>query len=164
MEPENPRHLSLFADVALKLGAPDVGKRTLESVITENNRPHLDLTLVYFDLGRIWHDLGDKDRELSYYEKSVEAEAPAGCKFPATRKQKAIAHYFAHVCLTSMQFTWEFYMKQRGAGEDDIARAREKHSTDAQRADSHIKKARELAPEINWDDGPQVTKLIQSEK
>jgi hypothetical protein len=163
-EPQNPRHLSLLTDVAMRLDALEAGKITLESVIKENDHLSLDLTLVYTDLGRIYHDLRDPDREVWCYEKGAEAKAPPDCKFPATRRQKAIAHYFAHICLTNMSNTWEFYMKQRGARADEIARAREKHLTDKQRADSHIKKAREFVPEVNWDDYPQVRKLVISEK
>jgi len=61
-----------------------------------------------------------------------------------------------------MAFTWEFHMKKRGAGADEIARAREEHSTDEQRADSHAKKAKELVPDVDWDDQAQINEFMQS--
>ena len=163
-EPQNPQHLSVLTDAAMELGTLEAVKNTLETAIKEKDHFSLDLTLVYTDLGRIYHDLMDPDKELWCYEKGAEAKAPPNCKYPATHRQKAIAHYFAHLCLTNISNTWEFYMKQRGAGADEIARARENHRTDKQRADSHIRKARELVPEVNWDDTPQVRKLIISER
>jgi hypothetical protein len=162
-EPQNPRHLSLLADVALRLDALEAGKKTLESVIDGNDHLSLDLTLVYTDLGRIYHQLGtDPKRELWCYEMAAAAKAPQGCKFPATRQQKAKAHCFAFTRITAMSFTWEFYMKKRGAGADEIARAREEHSTDEQRADAHKKRAKEFVPEVDWDDQAQITKFMQS--
>jgi hypothetical protein len=162
-EPHNPRFLSLFTSVALKLDALEAGKKTLESVIEGNNHLLLDLTLVYTDLGRIYHMLpNDQERELWCYEMATAAKAPSGCKVPATRQQKAKAHCFAFTRITAMSFTWEFYMKKRGAAADEIARAREEHSTDEQRADSHKKRAKELVPEVDWDDQAQITKFMQS--
>jgi hypothetical protein len=61
-----------------------------------------------------------------------------------------------------MAFTWEFYMKQHGAAADEIARAREEHRTDEQRADAHAKKAKELVPDVDWDDQAQINKFMQS--
>jgi hypothetical protein len=104
----------------------------------------------------------DLKRELWCYEMAAAAKAPQGCKFPATRQQKAKAHCFAFTRITAMSFTWEFYMKKRGAGADEIARAREEHSTDEQRADAHKKRAKELVPEVDWDDQAQITKFMQS--
>lgn len=162
-EPQNPRHLSLLTDVALKLDVLEAGKKTLESVIKENDRLSLDLTLPYTDLGRIYHQLRtDPNRELWCYEMAAAAKAPQGCKFPATRQQKAKAHCFAFTHITASSFTWEYYMKKNGAKADEIARAREEHSTDEQRADSHKKRAKELVPEVDWNDQAQITRFMQS--
>ncbi|MGO8836342.1 MAG: protein kinase domain-containing protein [Limisphaerales bacterium] len=125
-EPENPRHLSFLTDVALRLGAGEVGKTILETVIEQNEHMPLDLTGVYTDLGRIWHDLRtDRKRELWCYEMAVSAKSPPNCKFPATRQQKAKAHCFAFSLLRAWSYTWEFEMKKNRAGGDEIARARE---------------------------------------
>ena len=163
-EPDNPRHLSFLTDIALRLGALEVGKKTLESVIESDDNLSLDLTLVYESLGRIYHQLRtDRKRELWCYEMAVGAMSPPNCKFPATRQQKAIAHRFAFSLLRAWSYTWEFEMKKRGAGAEDIARAREEHRTDEQRATTHMQKAKELVPEVNWDDPDYVHKLMQSE-
>ena len=162
-EPLDPRNLSIFTSVSLKLDAAEAAKTTLESFIKENDRLFLDLTVVYTDLGRIYHVLPiDPMRELWCYEMATAAKAPQGCKVPATRKQKAKAHCFAFTKLRAMAFTWEFHMKKRGAGADEIARAREEHSTDEQRADSHAKKAKELVPDVDWDDQAQINEFMQS--
>lgn len=144
-EPDNPRHLSFLTDVALHLGAAEVGKTTLETVIEQNEHLTLDLTVVYTDLGRIWHDLRkDPKRELWCYEMAADAKTPPHCKFPATRQQKAKAHHFAH------------YVAMRLANYNP----KDSHW---KIADSHIKKRRELVPEVNWDDRTQVHKFMQSE-
>lgn len=163
-EPDNPRHLSLLANSALRLGALVAGKQTLESIIEGKDHFSLDLTLVYTDLGRIHHQIGgNRKRELWCYEMATEAKSSPNCKFPATRQQKAKAHCFAFSLLRSWTYTWEFEMKQKGAGADEIARAREEHSTDEQRTTSHVQKAKALVPEVNWDDPAQVAKFMQSE-
>jgi hypothetical protein len=144
-EPQNPRHLSLLTDVALRLGAVEAGKKTLESVIEENDHLHLDLTLVYTDLGRVHHDLrGDQNRELWCYEMATEAKAPPGCKFPATRQQKARAHHFAQ-CLARLLSNF--------------------HTEDPhwEIAESHMKRTKELVPELNWDDSAQVIKFMRAD-
>jgi hypothetical protein len=62
---------------------------------------------------------------------------PPNCRFPATRQQKAKAHKFA-----------SFYCFAR---------------RDLERASSHDKKAKELVPEVNWDDPDQEMKFMVSE-
>jgi len=144
-EPQNPRHLSFLTDVALQLGALEAGKKTLESVIEGNDHEQLDLTLVYTDLGRIYHQLGsDARRELWCYEMAAEAKPPPNCIFPATRKQKAMAHHFAR------------YVAIRLASHNP----KDSHW---KVADSHEIRRKELVPEVNWDDRTQVDKFMESE-
>jgi len=147
-EPQNPRHLSLLTDVALRLGAPDAGKKTLESVIQENGQLCLDLTVVYTNLGRICHqvtrDVKLSMHELWCYEMAIQAQPPPGCKFPATRQQKAKAHHFAHFVARRIA---NFNPEDSHWGI----------------AEAHIKKAKELVPEVNWDDQAQVLKFMQTE-
>jgi hypothetical protein len=135
-EPQNPRHLSLLTDVALKLQALEAGKKTLESVIDENEHLALDLTLVYIDLGRLHHG-GDPKRELWCYEMATEAKAPPGCKFPATRQQKAKAHQFARFVAVRLQ--------------------------DWNSAELHAKRVKELVPEVDWEDQRQINKFMLAE-
>jgi hypothetical protein len=142
-EPENPQHLSLLAHVAIGLGALQEGKQALESALEAKHSVAIDLTLPYLQLGRVHHQLGeDPKRELWCFETAAEAKTPPGCKFPATRQQKAMAHYYAHfVALRIAQ-----------SNPDDP------HSAIAQ---SHITRARRLLPELNWDDPSHVSKLIE---
>jgi tetratricopeptide (TPR) repeat protein len=135
-EPQNPRHLSLLTDVALKLDAVEAAIKTLESVIEANDHFSLDLTSIYTDLGRLYHG-GDQKRELWCYEMAASAKSPPGCKFPATRQQKAKAHQFASFVYVRL--------------------------TDWGRADSHAKKAQELVPEVNWEDQNQINKFMLAE-
>ena len=114
-------------------------------MIEENDHLHLDLTLVYTDLGRINHDLRtDQERELWCYEMATEAKAPPGCIFPATREQKARAHCFAQYLARLLS---NFHTEDRHW----------------EIAESHMKMTRELVPELNRDDLAQVTKFMRAE-
>jgi hypothetical protein len=162
-EPLDPRNLSLFTSVALKLDAAEAAKKTLESLIEENDRLFLDLTVVYTDLGRIYHVLPiDPKRELWCYEMATAAMAPQGCKVPATRKQKAKAHCFAFTKLRAISLTWEFRMEKREPTADEIERVHEERRTNFQRAELHEKKAKELVPEVDWDDQTQINEFMKS--
>jgi hypothetical protein len=144
-EPENPWHLSFLTDIALQLGGLEAGKKTLESVIEGNDYLSLDLTVVYTDLGRIYHQLGtDPRRELWCYEMAAEAKAPLGCKFPATSQEKAIAHHFAYFVAIRL-----------------ASHSHNRKDSHWKVAEWHTRRRRELVPEVNWDDSSQTGKFIQ---
>ena len=74
---------------------------------------------------------------------ATEAKPPLACKFPATRQQKARAHHFAH------------FVALRLAKYDPA-------DSHWNVAESHAKRARELVPEVDWDDEPQVRKFWEA--
>lgn len=115
-------------------------KETLKIIIEENQKtPFTDLTPVYFDLGRIYHQLRvDPNKELWAYHMATEAQAPLGNPFPATKYQKAKAHHFASMCA------------YRAQNQEHI--------------DWHTYKAKELAPELDWNDKEAVVKWIARNK
>ena len=137
-EPENPAHLTSFTNNALIFNELEFGKEMLKVVIekTQKHAFSLDLTTVYLDLGRIYHQLrANGDKELWCYHMATEAPPPAGCKFPASNAQKAKAHLFA---LSSAQV----------AGNQE-----------------HIKwheyKFKEMAPGIDADNPEEIIKFLQ---
>ena len=135
-EPQNPAHLTLLANAAMSLGALEAGKESLKIVIqTNEQKPFMDLTVVYMDLGRIYHR-SNSEKELWCYHKATEATPPANCKFPATQKDKAKAHNFAYMCA--------------------FRRRNEEHTK------YHDYKRRELAPDLDWDDTMQVVKWMEA--
>lgn len=136
-EPHNPAHLTLLANAAISLGALEVGKESLKIVIQANEeRPMIDLTSVYFDLGRIYHQLcGTCDKELWAFHMATQCQPPPKCKFPATPVLKAKAHYFAHSCASVLM--------------------NNEHAT------YHDQMARRLVPDLDWDDTMAVVQWIQ---
>lgn len=136
-EPQNPSHLSLLANAAMSLGALDAGKESLNAVIQANAKtPLLDLTLVYMDLGMIYHQLrNNPEKELWCYNKATESVAPPNCKFPASQNDKTKAHNYAYMCAYRIN------------NEDQTK--------------YHDHKRRELAPDLDFDDPVQVMKWLQ---
>lgn len=136
-EPLNPAHLTLLANAAISLGAFDAGKETLKIVIQANEeRSMIDLTSVYFDLGRIYHQLyGTCEKELWAFHMATQCQPPPKCRFPATPAFKAKAHYFAHSCASVLR--------------------NKDHAT------YHDQMARKLVPELDWDDTMTVVQWIQ---
>lgn len=134
-EPDNPQHLSLLTDAAITLGAPELAKLALEPVIEGSQHFTLDLTTLYADLGRVYHELGaDPQRELHCYQMAVDAKAPDRCRFPATPQQKAKAHELARSLCARL-------------GSSD-------------RANFHAKMARDLVPGVDWGNPEEVRNLL----
>lgn len=146
-DPHNQDYLTLLCSAAMDLNALEAGKRFLQIVIQANEKsPLIDLTLVYFDLGRIYHQLrNNPEKELWCYRMATEAAPPKNCKRPATKKDKAMAHHFAYMCAERLG-----YMSADGVGYEEHVKY-------------HDNKQRELAPELDWDDTEQVTKWMQAQ-
>lgn len=137
-EPQNPAHLTLLANAAVKLGALEAGKESLKIVIQANEEnPIIDLTTVYFDLGRIYHQLhGTCEKELWAFHTATQCEPPPKCKFPAKPTDKAKAHSFACSCAKVLR--------------------------NEEYANYHGEMARRLVPELDWDDTMAVIRWIQT--
>jgi len=136
--------LNALATSSIILGQAQLGKRLLEKIlefhveVTSANvkgAPALDLTQAYIDSGRLAHQIREsRDDEYRCYWAATEAVPPPGCKFPATKRQKAIAHEFAfRLCLTESH------------------KVSNEHINWAERAVWHDAKRREFAPECAWD-------------
>jgi tetratricopeptide (TPR) repeat protein len=95
--PADPAQLGLFTTASIRFRELDIGKKTLEAIIQANEQhPFVDLTLVYFYLGTIYHQLGsDPEKELWCYEMAVSAKPAPNCKYVASKRMKAKAHLFA---------------------------------------------------------------------
>jgi hypothetical protein len=144
-DPYNQDYLKLLCSAAMDLNAPESGKRFLQIVIQANEKsPLIDLTLVYFDLGRIYNQLhNNPEKEFWCYRMATEAAPPKNCKRPATKKEKAKAHHFAHMRASTV------------GGPAGIVGNEEQIKY-------HDCKRRELAPELDWDDREQVTQWMFS--
>lgn len=137
-EPQNPVYLTLIANASISLGELDAGVETLNIVIQSNEpKTFMDLTTVYMDLGRIHHQQrNNPEKEYWAYNMATLCKAPAKCKFCANSSDKAKAHYFAHLCASRINKNKE--------------------------ADFHDKMMRKLVPHLNWDDGIEVIRWIQT--
>ncbi len=137
-EPDNSVCLRLLCTAAKKFGALEKAKDYFYKVIQANEvTPIVDLTVVYYDLGGIYHKLsGTTEKEFWCFRMATEAVPPKNCKFPATKKEKAKAHHFAFTCMRAGHF-----------GTEEEARY-------------HDRKRRELAPEIDFDDFKQWVKWL----
>lgn len=95
--PANPTQLRLFTTASIRFHELEFGKKTLEGIIQANEQhPFVDLTLIYFYLGTIHHQLqSDPEKELWCYEMAIKAEPPPNCKYVASQRMKARAHLFA---------------------------------------------------------------------
>jgi len=135
-DPHDPGYLALLCSVAMRFGALEEGKRFLQIIVQANEKsPLIDLTLVYFDLGKIYHQLrNNPEKELWCYRMAAEAAPPKNCKRPATKKEKAKAHHFAYMCAG------------RVVGPGGMVVGNEEEIK------YHDHKRRELAPELDWDD------------
>jgi len=137
-DPIDLEPIGSLADIALQLGALDAGVESLKIVIQVNEEnPITDLTTVYFDLGRIYHLLyGTCEMELWAFHMATQCEPPPKCRLPATPAQKAKAHFFASSCAKVLM--------------------NEEHAT------YHDRMARQIVPDLNWDDTMAVVKWIQT--
>jgi hypothetical protein len=138
---ENLELITTLADSAILLGEPILGKQILDKLIGlhsglmakgNTTGPLIDLTQVYIDAGRI---AGSQDEEYRCYWLAAEAKPPIGCKQPATRRQKAMAHYLAYNLSAIM-----------------TNRAKDDSNEWRTRREWHDEKRREFAPECDWDD------------
>jgi serine/threonine protein kinase len=138
-EPENPYHLTSIANTAITLEGLDAGKKLLEAAIAKTLQQSipLDLTLAYWNLGRIHHYLRRQDSdELWCYERAVESEPPPNCRFPADCLQKARAHFFA--------------FSEAGV------LGKQKHQR------WHQRRMQELAPHVNWESREEIVKFLSA--
>ena len=138
IEPSNPSHITRLANAAMSLDLSQFGEESLQIVIEANEKsPFMDLTRVYTDLGRIYHQLGsDKEKELWAYQMATQCESPPKCKFPATSADKATAHDFAYNCALVMV----------------------KH----EHAKHHDQMRRKLVPDLDCDDMMAVVQWIRN--
>jgi serine/threonine protein kinase len=138
-EPENPHHFTSIANAAIILEGLDVGKKLLEAAIakTWTQSIPVDLTLAYFNFGRIHHYLRRQDSaELWCYERAVESQPPPNCRFPADCLQKARAHFFA--------FSEAAVLGKR------------KHQW------WHRRRMQELAPYVDWENPEEIVKFLSA--
>ncbi|MDQ6808324.1 MAG: protein kinase, partial [Verrucomicrobiota bacterium] len=128
LTPDDSWALCYIASQAITFGLPELGIEALEAIIKSRvAEENLDLTRVYVDLGRLYHQLrNDPQREMWCYEQAVSAVAPKSSKFPASVTDKARCHLFA---------------ASRAYVILDEARGR-----------YHEAALRELRPDIDWDD------------
>lgn len=126
-EPSNTQHVTFITTAAIRLNSPQVGERFLSGILESDSlKKQLDLTLVYSNLGRIYHRMMEPfERELWAYHMATVAVAPANCRCPASPRDKVAAHFGAFLCA------------RRGGNAEHQA--------------WHDRKCRELAPEVNWD-------------
>jgi hypothetical protein len=135
-QPENTELVEHLAKASISLDALADGKGLLEIVIEKAmGKLPTDLTTIYTALGCVLHRLATKgdnvacanyrSQELRAYQMATEFVAPANCRLPATREQKAIAHNFAFYCASNMNLVEEAYF--------------------------HDRKRKELMPERDWD-------------
>lgn len=150
---ESSEVLNALATSSILLGQPMLGKRLLEEIIKFHEEvtsanvkgaPALDLTQAYIDSGKIAHQIREsRDDEYRCYWAAAESVPPPGCKSPATKRQKAIAHNLAfRLCLTESH---------------KVAHADTKW---AERAVWHDARRRECAPECAWDNFEAVIAWI----
>ena len=87
----------MFTNASIEFKDLELAKETIEAAIAANEKyPFVDATKLYFDLGRILHQLRvEPARELRCYEMSIAAVAPTSSKYVASRRMKAKAHFFA---------------------------------------------------------------------
>lgn len=134
----NPSRICFFTEAAISLGVAVIAETILKALILKNNdKPTMDLTVVYFELGRLYHQMRtDPEIELSAYESSIEAACPSNCKYPATEFDKIKAHHFASLCA--------------------FRAGKEEHEK------WHDYRKRELAPEVNWEDPYAVLEWLKT--
>jgi serine/threonine protein kinase len=138
-EPDDPRFLATVANAAIALGSLDHGRALLESAISrvQSDAIPIDLTHVYFHLGRIHHylrrDIGD---ELWCYEMAIQSEAPTMCRYPATLAHKARAYIFAR--------------------NEAAVKGKPKHEK------WYRKRVQQLAPNVDWQNLEDVTRFLAS--
>jgi serine/threonine protein kinase len=138
-EPDNPYHLASVANAAITLGSLERGKTLLESAIfrAQSESIPIDLTVLYFHLGRIHHYLRlDTDDELWCYEIAIQSQAPNNCRYPASLLQKTRAYFFAY--------------------SEAAVNGKRKHQA------WYTKRLRELAPGVRWSELDDVTRFFKA--
>jgi hypothetical protein len=136
-DPDDLSLLKLMARFAL-----NVGETAKAAVILVNvtNRPEIrdriDLTAIFWYLAHIVY-ISDHDpaRALEYFQKATTATPPAGCKQPATSKDKANAHTMAMI------------MAEKTHDEEAYV--------------FHDQSRRKVLPDIDWDDPRVLFELKQ---
>lgn len=122
---EHPAILSALTNAAMQLGEAEHGMTCLQAVV--ENVSVIDLTTVYANMATLAHAIGmPKQDKLNFLELAIAAETPPRCKKPASKKDKAKAHFMAQSAASVLH-------------QDDIAKR-------------HLDAAKALAPEVNFDD------------
>jgi hypothetical protein len=104
-DPYNPEPINHFVKSCMALGKLDMCVRMLVYIV-ENVKALklLDLTTVYFNLGKLYHKIyGTSEEEFSAFRMGAEAIAPPKCPFPATVSDKARCHLFAMSCAACLE-------------------------------------------------------------
>ena len=137
---DDPEVFGVIADVCFTLKSYDKGISLLSQALnSEHIKSTIDLTFVYFALGRIYHFAGrDRHETYSLYFSATQAEAPLGCISPASQDRKALAHLFAFNSSNLLQLTGDAEMEEYARYHDEMRRY--------------------LAPNLNWDDRTAVTR------
>jgi len=143
LEAEAPSQLRGFSihgmRVALKFGILERGQALLEHAIflAQSEAIAIDLTDIYFNLGRIHHYLRrNTPHELWCYEMAIQSAAPSGCRFPASSLQKTRAHFFARNAAAVL--------------------GRQKHEL------WYGRRLHELQPDVNWDNPKDITRFLMA--
>ncbi len=136
-EPQNPVHLTWLTNAAIQLQEIEFAKETIEAIIhLSEKHPFVDLTLAYFNLGVIHHQLrSDPEKELWCYEMAINAQPPPKCNHIASQRMKAKVHLFA------------------------IGPANRLMNFDLR--DQHVAECRKLAPDVDFDDPSAEAKFVQ---
>jgi hypothetical protein len=134
-DPYNDAYMTEMLRFAQQAGELQFAILFAEKVLKEQAEkiPTIDLTRVWYELGCIYHKLGDYDKEYWAFDMATKAQSPKGTKTPASRQLKALAHQMAY-----------------GIGRGGDAA----HS-------EHERMRRQLAPEVDWDDSSQLLSFLR---
>lgn len=136
-EPQNPAHLTWFTNAAIELQELEFAKETIEAIIHLSKKyPFADLTLVYFNLGVIHHQLrSDPEKELWCYEMAINAQPLPKCNYVASQRMKAKVHLFASGPANRLM--------------NLVLR------------DQHMAECRKLAPDVDFNDPSATGKFVE---
>jgi formylglycine-generating enzyme required for sulfatase activity len=151
---DSAKMLSAFADAAITLDEAQMGKQLLDGLIEAHEEMQkkkakpfsiIDLTQPYIEAGRLAHRIpNSSDEEYRCFWLATEAQSPAGCKEPASHRQKAIAHNFAYSISAVTVIT-------ESANSDEWKTRKKWHDA----------KRREHAPEVHWDNPMAVIEWLK---
>jgi hypothetical protein len=131
----NTKNVRVFTTFAITFHELNIAMLTLRMMIDRNEKePVFDSTIPYIELGRIYHERKNPAEELASYMCAIDAVTPIGCRFPATKSDKALAHNLAY--LFTSRVGNKAYMKL------------------------HDDRRRELLPELDWDDPIKIENWV----